>query len=374
MMKMFRMSLEDFLETINSGRKRTLKVEDLFSPKIELSLLKKIGAIFGKNLEYFIDPSEIIVEDDSSIFFRKEKFNTQLNLESKRIVSKFEELKHTVSALMMLSDIQLERKLPVYTISDNPKHLALELRSILYPKVFTNDLRTFLKEFIGSLSENNIIVFEFIETWNKKEKTNIDGFFLQPNFIVLKRNQKSFRREIFTLAHEIGHYLINVEEVEEVDSNDFDNNNFNHIEKWCNEFAFAFLAGENIFKIENLVKLNESNGYEYDLIKKISSETNLSRLAIYTKLFIDKKISSNAYFSIKNEIMYAIRNREEKEKLAKEKQKDLGRKTGGATPKPINSPIIINTMQSAYYEGLISEFDFCNFLKIQPKHIDKYLL
>jgi radical SAM superfamily enzyme YgiQ (UPF0313 family) len=43
-----------------------------------------------------------------------------------------------------------------------------------------------------------------IETWNKKEKANIDGIYLSPNVIVLKR-QKSYRRETFTLIHELGH-------------------------------------------------------------------------------------------------------------------------------------------------------------------------
>ncbi|MFX4971243.1 ImmA/IrrE family metallo-endopeptidase, partial [Acinetobacter baumannii] len=66
-----------------------------------------------------------------------------------------------------------------------------------------------MKNFISKFAENNILVFEFIETHNKKEKANINGFYLTPNVIVLKRNQKSFSREIFTLAHELGHYLLN---------------------------------------------------------------------------------------------------------------------------------------------------------------------
>jgi Zn-dependent peptidase ImmA (M78 family) len=42
------------------------------------------------------------------------------------------------------------------------------------------------------------------ETHNKKEKANISVFYLSPNVIVLKRNQKFLKREIFTLAHELG--------------------------------------------------------------------------------------------------------------------------------------------------------------------------
>lgn len=104
--------------------------------------------------------------------------------------------------------------------------------------------KEFLRALISKFAEKNILVFEFVETWNKKEKANIDGFYLAPNVIVLKRHQSSFRREIFTLIHELGHYLLNEEEIEELDISNFANNKLSDIERWCNDFAYYFLVGD----------------------------------------------------------------------------------------------------------------------------------
>lgn len=62
--------------------------------------------------------------------------------------------------------------------------------------------------------------------------------------IVLKRHQISFRREIFTLIHELGHYLLNEEEIEELDYSNLARRDLSAIEKWCNDFSYYFLIGE----------------------------------------------------------------------------------------------------------------------------------
>ena len=88
------------------------------------------------------------------------------------------------------------------------------------------------------MATKNIMVFEFIETWNKKEKANIDGFYLKPNLIVLKRHQ-SFSREIFTLAHELGHYLLDEEEIEEINYSVY-NKNFHQLKDGVMILHFSF--------------------------------------------------------------------------------------------------------------------------------------
>ncbi|WP_086543530.1 ImmA/IrrE family metallo-endopeptidase [Algoriphagus antarcticus] len=77
-----------------------------------------------------------------------------------------------------------------------------------------------------------------------KQKSNIDGFFIKPNVIVLRRNQDYFKWEIFTLAHELGHYILNQEEVESIYFDQLVLGATSKIEAWCYTFAFAFLAGD----------------------------------------------------------------------------------------------------------------------------------
>jgi Zn-dependent peptidase ImmA (M78 family) len=208
-------------------------------------------------------------------------------------VNAFEDLKHSLSAISKLSDFTIKRKIKTYTIQSDAKQVAGELREKLYPGFYSNR-RDFLKEWISKLAEFNILVFEFVETWNKKEKANIDGFYLKPNMIVLKRHQ-AFTREIFTLAHELGHYLLDEEEVESVDDQNINLRDENRIETWCNQFAFHFLAGEYSETLNELEQTGPQNDYHRETIENISRQTHLSRLALYTHLLFNNQISHTNY-------------------------------------------------------------------------------
>ena len=61
----------------------------------------------------------------------------------------------------------------------------------------------------------------------------------------------------------------------------------------------------------------------------------------------------------------------EKQRELKEEQKN--KFSNARAPRPIVSPLYLETMQYAFYNGLVSEASFCEQLKISPKQIDKYL-
>ena len=243
---------------------------------------------------------------------------------------------------------------------------------MLYP-IFENDLRNFLKALISTLADNNILVFEFVETHNKKEKANIDGLFLNPNVIVLKRQQKSFRREIFTLVHELGHFLLNREEIEKVDLYSWADKSLSSIERWCNDFAYYFLSGQFDNKIESISRADSSNDYQLALIEQVSKNTHLSKVALFTRLLMRQKISRKNYNLVKEDFEEQFRRKQEEENQVKELKKQEGIKQTGSTPKPINSPLLISTVQAAFYEGIINEYDFCRTLNIKPEKLDLYL-
>lgn len=375
LLKLYRLSIDDLLKIISEGLVNPIIKNDIYSKEIKLSYLKKIDKVFNKGLEFYLNPKPIEIRKDSSIFFRKDVFNSELNLGSKRIVSEFEDLKISLSSLSKLSDIKFQRILPIYKVSQNPREIAYSVRESLYPIMFSNVLRDFLKSLISRFSEQNIFVFEFVETWNKKEKANINGFYLEPNVIVLKRQQKSFRREIFTLIHELGHYLLNIEEIEEVDVKSISDNRLNQVENWCNEFSYYFLIGERGETMDELGLANSSNDYHHDEIEMISKETNLSVLALYTRLLFTNKISNRNYTNVKNELEELYQRKVEEENRKKEltKLEEGNKKKSGSTPKPINSPLFISVLQTALFDGVINEYDFCKKLRIKPEKIDNYI-
>ena len=367
----------ELLKRLNVKRKNLLTENDIFNEEIKLSILKKIDSVFYKGLSYYIDPKEPTQSKEESIFFRKDNFNAKLNLGAKQIVTKFEEEKIAFSTLAKLSDFKIKRNIPVYKINDNPEIVASEIRKILYAQ-FNIDKKEFLKNFISKFADNNILVFEFVETHNKKEKANINGFYLTPNVIVLKRNQKSFSREIFTLAHELGHYLLNEEEIDDnVSEINIEYNKLNKIERWCNDFAYYFLVGQYSKSIDSLDNANSSNDYHHEIINDVSKHTHLSTISLYTRLLLSNKISPFNYKQVTDEILAGIKDWEEREKerLERERQKaiDEGRTPQASAPKPIISPLYLKTLQSALYNNLINEADFCRKLNVKPSKIEKYL-
>lgn len=372
LLNLYKISVNDFLELISQGLKNKIKDSDIFSEEIKVSHLKRIDNIFKKGLHYYLDPKAPETSKEASIFFRKNKFNFELNIGAKKVVNHFEEFKISLSAIAQLADLDFERTFPIYKISQDPKLVASKVREQLYPK-FTSNLKEFLKLLISKFAEKNILVFEFVEYWNQKEKANIDGFFLNPNVIVLKRQQVSFRREIFTLAHELGHFLLNEEEIEKLEISNLANKNLPAIERWCNDFAFYFLAGNYSEILEKIDNIDSQNDYHFDLIEDISKHTHLSQIAIFTRLLFQNKISKRDYANVKNDFEEAFKEKQAELEKQKELDKERGKERRGSAPQPIKSPLLISTIQTAFYEGVLNEYEVCKRLNIKPEKLEKYI-
>ena len=369
---MYRLTIQEFLVLISEGLKKPISQEEIFSQEIKISYLKRIDKIFEKGLHYYLDPKAPEKSKEASVFFRKQNFATEnLNIGAIKIVNQFEELKLSLSAIAKLSDLSFKREIPKYSVTNNPKEVAARIRDILYPS-FNSNRREFLKGLISKFAEHNILVFEFIETWNKKNKANIDGFFLKPNMIVLKRHP-AFRREIFTLAHELGHFLLEEEEIEQLDYQNIARDNLTTLERWCNDFAYYFLAGDYSSTIDTLEQASKKNDYHFNLIKKISENTHLSQIALFTRLLYQNKISKSSYQNVKKDFEEKLKKWEEEKERKKQLLKELGIKQKGMVAKPIPSPLFISTIQTAYYEGILNEYEVYKKLKIKPEKLEEYI-
>lgn len=371
LLSLYKLSADDLIDILNKDRKVQIEKEDLFSSEIKFSYLKLIDKIFNKGLHFYLDPKAPDLSKEASIFFRKKDFAVELNLAAKKVVNQFEEFKLSLSAISKLADLKQDRVLPTFKTSNDPSEVAFFVRTLIYPE-FNSSPKEFLKLLISKLAEYNILVFEFIETWNKKEQANIDGFFLDPNVIVLKRNQLSFRREIFTLVHELGHYLLKVEEIEKIDY-ETQISSLNVVEKWCNDFAYFFLVKEYDDILSSIQNVDASNDYYHEEIQNISNYTHLSRTALYTRLLFQKKISIKTYRQIRKDFEVQFAQRQEALANQREKSKLEGIKQGGSTPKPINSPLLVSTIQAAFQGGVINEYEVCKALKIKPEKLYKYI-
>lgn len=361
------MTIDELLSLLNEGYSRKLCKEDVLASQISLPVLKRIDKIFCKGLNYYQDFAEKEVSNRSSVFFRKQNFVADLNLETRRIVDRFEGIKCMLDGLAVLSDMNLKTDIKRCKISDSPKVVAHQFRNQFIPEKRPKNPRALLVDIIAKCSDINLFVFEYVETWNKKEKSNVDGFFLNPNMIVLKR-QKSYKREIFTLAHEIGHFLLGEEEVESLDLAQLNYSNLSRIERWCNDFAFYLILGDYSEVLDSIEFANSENDYCHDLVEEIVENTYISSLAVYTRLLFDRKISAKDY-----EVIKEFLNQNYLQKLADQKAKYSESGSHGCAPKPIISPLYLETMQMAMYKGLVTESQFCKQLSIPPSNLEKYL-
>ena len=358
---------EELAEKISEKRVNPISVEDVLAREVRLSYLKKVDALFNKGINYYLDPSPPPQSASSSVFFRKQKFNSTLNFRDRFTVNQFEERGHLISAWAKLSDLKLNRVLSVYKLHEEPSEAANELRKRM-GKVYSRKLKKHLENLIRALAEQNVLVMEYVEHPNRKEKTSVDGFFLAPNLIVLKR-QKYYRREIFTLAHELGHYLLNEEEVESVeDYQNWGKKEANQVENWCNEFAFHLLGGSWVQNLESLDKASAQNDYHHQRVDEIVKHTNLSKLAIYTRLLFLNKISHSAYQNVKKELLEKMER--DAQRLKEEREKSDGPQRA---PKPINSPLLERTLLHAYHRGIVEENEVAEQLKLKPEKLQQLL-
>jgi Zn-dependent peptidase ImmA (M78 family) len=372
LLKLYNIREWELLNLISEGLKNPLQHEDIFTTSIQINYLKRIDKIFEKGLSYYLNPNDPIERKDASIFFRKQTFNSELNLAARKKVSEFEDLKLSLSAIARLSNIEIKRTLSVLTPENNPRSAARGFRKIIYPS-FNANQREFLKSLINELAAKDVYVFEFIETWNQKDRANIDGFFLNPNVIVLKRQaHSSYRREIFTLMHEVGHYLLDIEEVERVDYDVLAKKDNSKVEQWCNDFAFYFLLGHYDKTFDNLPFASSRNDYHNQIISDISKNTHLSKLALFTRLLFENKIDYPIYQTIRLNFESKAKAKQEELERQRELAKAMGIQQGGGS-KPINSNLLISTIQTAFYEGVIDEYKVCKTLKISPDKLSIYI-
>jgi len=373
LLSLFKMTVEELLSSINKDLKTPITWEDIDSDEIELNYLKRIDKVFKKGLLYYYDPAVPVKDKKVSVFFRKESFTTEPNIGARKRVREFEDLKTQISAISIMSKFDLKRKLRTYSVKENPREVAFSLRETLLP-AFNSDKREFLKNYINKLGKFNILVFEFVDTFNKKEKANIDGFYIEPNAIVLKRNQEALSREIFTLSHELGHYLLRKEDVDELDFAKVtdQNNDLSDIENWCNQFAYYLLLGEeNAKKLEAIAQYDYRVDYGHDLVAGISRQTNLSRLAIFTNLFLQHRMTFNDYSNVREDLHEQYLARKEKEKLDRENRKAAGEKINGRNPKPIQSDLVFDIYNYALNKGVVSEYEYCSALNIKPTDVSR---
>lgn len=358
LLSLYRMKDTDLLDVLNKDRKRKITGRQVFAESIDLSILKKIDELFGKGLPFYVDPTPLNPSPGMSVFFRKKTFSEELNFTAKKVVNDYETLKNYLASLDTLAGVVSKVKIPHCTQRTHPRVAAERVRALIYPKKHFNekDDKGFLRALIGNLAEAGVLVFEYLESPQKKEKANIDGFFLRPNFIVLKR-YSYYKREIFTLLHELGHCVLDKEEVESLNVTSLDYNSMSSVERWCNDFAYYFLVGNEAEKLDAVLKADGTNDYQFPLMEDISKRCFISKRALFTRLFYNGKMTQADYNNVVHDLNLRSDQFRERQKALMQRTDEEGRRVAIAAPQPIYSPKFLRTLSVALNDGTVRPGD-----------------
>lgn len=168
-------------------------------------------------------------------------------------------------------------------LSDDPEILAEKMRIQFgikeFPSLTYFTKETALNEWIRTLENNGILVFQISITMNKE----IRGFSLADEevpVIVLRRSDETSAK-IFTLFHELAHLLLR-----EGGICDLEESNISH-EKFCNHFAGAFLVPKDKLLSHPVIKANEkTREWSDNFLKNIAWDFKVSKEVILRRLWM----------------------------------------------------------------------------------------
>ncbi len=365
LVELFALSRKEVCARVQGKNKTEVKEKDLFRDRIQIRHLRKLQEVFGKGESFFLSEGRPASKNSGSVLFRKDGINCELGYADRLLVSKMADEAIFLSSLCFLMGSTLKRKFPPYRTSQDASRIAYSVRE----KMGITDSpskteRDYLQYLIECLGNQDIVVKEHLEYHHTKEKVNLAGFFLKPATIVIKR-QAQLKREIFTLAHELGHYLLNSEDI---DGNQIFNQTKNEEETWCNEFAFHFILGEQ--KAKQLYANADVLAQFPDKVKDFSGKSHISRLAIYCHLAKTEAISWSEYHEIRERIERQYKKDKQAKKLEAKKNRELGKPQSGRAARPIVSPLEERVYIDAFFDGILEGRDLTERFK-QP--IDKII-
>lgn len=262
-------------------------------------------------------------------------------------------------------DYETKSKIEKVKITDNAEVIALKFREkfnlteekqrkFKTPYELFNYLRDILED-------QNIYLFQF-----SMPVEDARGFvFVDETPTVIVVNTKdNIEARIFSLMHEFGHILLG-ESV--IDLPDATHTFKDDVEKWCNEFASAFLLPKDIAK--SSFDTNKVNLTQKETLKYLSNRYKVSKAMLLLNMLKLNYIGRTDYD--------AILSRFKKEDI-KPTKKEGEEGTGGGIPSEVRclSEVgnkFVSLVANNYDRNHITYTDALNYLSIKSKSFDKVL-
>ncbi len=193
------------------------------------------------------------------------------------------------------------------------------------------------------------------------------GFYLDDaNFpVIYINNSISPNRQIFTLFHELGHFIINKGGVDlRQDVENIFTGIYRKDEVFCNSFAREFLVPKQDFISTNNIHSVPTDSINDKFIIQLAHEYKVSKEVILRKLKDNNFITKEFY---KN------KNKEWKDEWEEERKNKKDKKKGGGSYYNNQTTYLgdkyLNLAFSNYYGGRIDECQLSDFLEIKVRNL-----
>ncbi len=260
--------------------------------------------------------------------------------------------------------VNINKNLPIITLSDDPKQKGKEYRNEFELTEesqikFKNSYELF--NFLRDIIENrNILVFQIaMPVEDARGFTLVDD---SPAIIVINSSD-SIEARIFTLIHEFGHVLLNKSGVS-IPENVFLKEDTEEVENWCNDFASSLLLPDTLAK--KLFESYRDTILGTKTLNKLSKKYKLSKAMLLYNMFKLNYISINQYNSVLERYQP-----ENLKPIAKTK------KRGGPPAEKRclseKGQKFVSLIANNLDKGIITHSDALDYLSIKAKDLDKVL-
>ena len=246
--------------------------------------------------------------------------------------------------------------------SDNPKKIAEYYRKDFgLTEEFQKKMKTpyelfsFLRD---ALEKKNILVFQIpMLLEDARGFTLVDT---SPE-VVIANSKDQIEARIFTLMHEFGHVLLHESGVSMPERTLFAQR-VGPVEKWCNDFASAFILPEVMANVE--FTGDKNNLTDTLILSKFSRRYKVSKSMLLYNMFKLRYISQKEYDTVLKR--YPL-------------DKIRGKSTGFAAASVDKRCIqekgqkFVSLVASNFEQGLITRSDALDYLSIKSKNLEKIL-
>lgn len=243
--------------------------------------------------------------------FRKKNRDVKIEPDVEVKLREYASLRRDIAEMLKDSYISIERNLRVYTEKESPEKVAEELRKrfVYVPDNFgksqTREAFQFLR---NRVEEEGIFVFKDNLGENTRGCLFLKG---EGPPLLLINSSENKNAEIFTLLHELAHYLLDKEELDY----GLERSSYSHAtENWCDRFAFRFLFPESAESREQFTKDQKEELMKSSRLEELSKTYKVSKHALMFRFYLLNIISGAEYKDFK--ARYSFKEKEDRKTQA----------------------------------------------------------